>query len=446
MKSVRFECEVVTPMFLSGADPAVAELRPPSIRGAMRFWFRAMTGLVVGGNLSALHTLEKRVFGHTESRSPFRVRISPPPEEQWKPGEHLPGGDGEALNYLSCQALFDAFGRLRRAAIKPSSTFTVTFQFRDQDEHLRPVVLATFWMLSALGALGSRTRRGFGGIAVSSEEPESSLKFSSASSDMVPEFIQQNLGDVFAIFREFVAREIGRVEPSRLIPEWTSLSQIGLYRSQAFGTWGEALRQVGLSLSEFRRWRAPDYQALKDFIDPRKAPAPVPATVRRAAFGLPMTFFYPSIERLRAAEELCRVFTDAGVDGAAALAGEIAGDRDNKSRIDRASAVCRSLTRPDLQALFKRTQQLATVRVRRKGADRREDRRASPLLFRVLRTTDQLYCVLALFLPTESLLGRGGTLQITSPANGTPREVDPPDPPFGAIANYLADQKWTRVL
>lgn len=36
-------CEIITPMFLGGADnspDAEPELRPPSIRGAMRWWFR----------------------------------------------------------------------------------------------------------------------------------------------------------------------------------------------------------------------------------------------------------------------------------------------------------------------------------------------------------------------------------------------------------------------
>jgi CRISPR type III-B/RAMP module RAMP protein Cmr1 len=42
MKQLAFKMQVVTPLFLSGADQHVAELRPPSIRGALRFWFRAM--------------------------------------------------------------------------------------------------------------------------------------------------------------------------------------------------------------------------------------------------------------------------------------------------------------------------------------------------------------------------------------------------------------------
>lgn len=35
--------KAVTPMFLGGAEPnKIAELRAPSIKGALRFWYRAI--------------------------------------------------------------------------------------------------------------------------------------------------------------------------------------------------------------------------------------------------------------------------------------------------------------------------------------------------------------------------------------------------------------------
>ncbi len=41
MKTIEASFEIVTPMFISGADD-VADLRPPSIKGALRFWWRAL--------------------------------------------------------------------------------------------------------------------------------------------------------------------------------------------------------------------------------------------------------------------------------------------------------------------------------------------------------------------------------------------------------------------
>ncbi len=38
------EIEIITPCFCAGADQAVAEIRAPSIRGELRWWFRALGG------------------------------------------------------------------------------------------------------------------------------------------------------------------------------------------------------------------------------------------------------------------------------------------------------------------------------------------------------------------------------------------------------------------
>ena len=50
MPSETFKLKVLTPMFMGGADSdGEPELRAASIRGAMRFWFRAIAGAVING-------------------------------------------------------------------------------------------------------------------------------------------------------------------------------------------------------------------------------------------------------------------------------------------------------------------------------------------------------------------------------------------------------------
>ncbi|WP_201721812.1 type III-B CRISPR module RAMP protein Cmr1 [Desulfotomaculum copahuensis] len=39
---ITFECRVLTPMFIAGADGLTPEFRAPSLKGAMRFWWRAV--------------------------------------------------------------------------------------------------------------------------------------------------------------------------------------------------------------------------------------------------------------------------------------------------------------------------------------------------------------------------------------------------------------------
>ena len=72
MEKIIFECETITPMFLAGADGQTPELRAPSIKGALRFWWRAMHGHL---SLKDLHDLEGKIFGDNSNRSCFSVRI-----------------------------------------------------------------------------------------------------------------------------------------------------------------------------------------------------------------------------------------------------------------------------------------------------------------------------------------------------------------------------------
>ncbi|MDD5205079.1 MAG: type III-B CRISPR module RAMP protein Cmr1, partial [Desulfobacterales bacterium] len=85
MNQLRFECEVLTPLFLGGAETRVKpELRSPSIRGALRYWYRAMLGgsslVAISANenhLKALRDYEARVFGAKEKGSPVAVIVRP---------------------------------------------------------------------------------------------------------------------------------------------------------------------------------------------------------------------------------------------------------------------------------------------------------------------------------------------------------------------------------
>jgi CRISPR/Cas system CMR-associated protein Cmr1 (group 7 of RAMP superfamily) len=81
--------QVTTPLFNGGADAGTNDgtgVRPASIRGAMRFWFRALAGALTGPDLRLLAVLEHRVFGGIGSgqgdgavASPLLLRIPDPP-------------------------------------------------------------------------------------------------------------------------------------------------------------------------------------------------------------------------------------------------------------------------------------------------------------------------------------------------------------------------------
>ena len=75
MKKITFEIETITPMFLAGAEQGKAELRAASIKGVLRFWWRA---LQVEPDINELRQKEAGIFGSSEEGvggSSFSLRI-----------------------------------------------------------------------------------------------------------------------------------------------------------------------------------------------------------------------------------------------------------------------------------------------------------------------------------------------------------------------------------
>ncbi|MBW2050399.1 MAG: type III-B CRISPR module RAMP protein Cmr1, partial [Deltaproteobacteria bacterium] len=72
METREFEVEVVTPLFLGGADPRKAELRTPPIKGALRFWWRALYG---SDDLKDMKEREGEIFGSTTRKASFSIQL-----------------------------------------------------------------------------------------------------------------------------------------------------------------------------------------------------------------------------------------------------------------------------------------------------------------------------------------------------------------------------------
>jgi CRISPR type III-B/RAMP module RAMP protein Cmr1 len=159
------ELQVTTPLFNGGADPAAMDsgVRVSSVRGAMRFWFRALVGGVSGPDLNLLAKLENTVFGSTEASCPVPLRIPDPPTQRAAGSEQM----SRWVVYLLGQGL----GDLRtyttiRPYVRPDETFMVKLRLDHAEENVAALTLASLWLLSAYGGIGARTRRGFGGVRI----------------------------------------------------------------------------------------------------------------------------------------------------------------------------------------------------------------------------------------------------------------------------------------
>ncbi|HHM20795.1 MAG TPA: type III-B CRISPR module RAMP protein Cmr1, partial [Bacteroidetes bacterium] len=72
MEKITFTCETITPMFIAGADGKTPELRAPGIKGALRFWWRAVNGHL---SLKELKKREAEIFGGTDPARRSRVVV-----------------------------------------------------------------------------------------------------------------------------------------------------------------------------------------------------------------------------------------------------------------------------------------------------------------------------------------------------------------------------------
>ena len=66
-----YTLEIITPCFCAGADSAIAEIRAPSIRGQIRWWFR-----VLGGNAADEAAVFGSVAGNEGTGSAVRIAVS----------------------------------------------------------------------------------------------------------------------------------------------------------------------------------------------------------------------------------------------------------------------------------------------------------------------------------------------------------------------------------
>ena len=147
MQTITFTCEVITPMFLAGADDSSPELRPASIKGALRFWWRAMNGHL---EWKKMLELEGKIFGNTQQRSSVIIRIEQDLEKTSKESLLPHKGDSSTPCFP-----------------KSDESFIVTFSLTkiENDFNLESIK-ALFILTSILGGLGKRSRRGFGSFKI----------------------------------------------------------------------------------------------------------------------------------------------------------------------------------------------------------------------------------------------------------------------------------------
>lgn len=279
--------EVLTPAFLSGADQHRLELRAPSIKGLLRWWWRAAEGHRFP-ELEKFAAEEAQLFGSAAAKlkSPFQIRVEflsrrysfiPRGREAPRSTADYPyrrrGTDGkvvegraQALHYLGYgpirlpskqelaaaeqgrdPALLRRDGRPQRGvlyarpALLPGTRFKVRIAWRDGclTSHQQEELARAFAGLLVLGGVGSRSRKGFGSLHLAEPVKASSVDLA----QRVTSVLQESMGSFL---------QSGDPLPTTL-PRWPQLRyrQI-LHRTTPKDTWEEALGALAV---EYRRLR-----------------------------------------------------------------------------------------------------------------------------------------------------------------------------------------------
>lgn len=145
-----YECEVVTPLFLGGADPKKAELRVPPIKAAMRFWWRALYG---SSDIEKMAERESEIFGSTVQKSTFKIHVTS--KELNLSQNKLDRGNFNIYEYLG-------YGYRVGNDIKGyfvDGRFKIQLHFKKADIDQ---ITNSLGFLVYYGGLGSKSRNGFG--------------------------------------------------------------------------------------------------------------------------------------------------------------------------------------------------------------------------------------------------------------------------------------------
>lgn len=166
MKSIKLTLDMITPGLCGGASPnELAEIRAPSIRGQLRWWFRVL------GGFASLHKIpvaiqEADIFGSCAgdegqaSQLQVRVRVVNKPVSAVKRADDLGAGMNTPKGYL----LFPLRQQGKAIFDDTLPTFELHLNWRGKPEIAENIkALAT--VFGHLGSLGFRSRRAMGALA-----------------------------------------------------------------------------------------------------------------------------------------------------------------------------------------------------------------------------------------------------------------------------------------
>ncbi len=270
MNKIIFKCQSITPMFLGGAD-GEPDLRPPSIKGAMRYWWRAMYGHL---SIEKLKEKESKIFGNTEQRSKVVLRCKTSEQLREK---QFSKDVGTGIAYL--------FYSMDMGANKRYYFDNISFEviLKSKDTMQLKEAAYAFWLLANLGGIGSRSRRGGGSFVITGVEDGADLGFDFMSdardTDAWKDYLKKGIETI---------KQHTKIKDIQDKTPFNSLQNMGIHLvNKTHHSATKALDFIGQEFQGFRmEVGGKDASNVKDYIDHGSRIS----TIDKASFGLPISY------------------------------------------------------------------------------------------------------------------------------------------------------------
>lgn len=274
MDKVTIIFKTITPMLMGGASKE-PELRAPSIKGVLRFWYRVIYPNYTTDEENSIFGSAKKGFG----QSKFFIRVSPQKVPQ--------------LSTVSNHQYL-AYGIDDRECFPKGRQFTITLAFKNSltnDE--KTIIKRSLWAMLVFGGFGAKSRKGFGAVAV----------VSTTNMDGLPPFNWNNNGRTIHV--ETIKSFVQTIEKSTLeLPEhscWSNktrcvLTPITTTAEESLTLVEDTIKKNRLSnpQGQFSSSLAKaDNKAMRYFVVNNIPPKDVPT---RAYFGLPHNLLFTKQE------------------------------------------------------------------------------------------------------------------------------------------------------
>ena len=286
LQKLEAQFQLSSPVFLGEAesDSCAERIRPPSVKGALRFWWRALAWSRLfkddkNQTLKKIHSEEGALFGHAAGgtdnkgcQAAFRLRVHSDESQQGR--SELKGVDyllGQGIVKRNREFKYLASGSGFSVSCYPRKTMTL-----QQHQELEQALLC----FGLFGGLGARSRKGLGSVSIQTLE---------GGRLAAP----TNISEYKSLIHQLL-KGADSVRPEPLYSAFSANSRIDI---SALGKHPDALlEQLNNQLQQYRGWFTKEKNFTEDHdwayrVARGHRPSALP---QRVVFGLPHNYHLSS--------------------------------------------------------------------------------------------------------------------------------------------------------